>query len=72
MSGTGMKQAQQTMRGAKRRESAKLWGRNVTGSVGTVGGKWLLVVANAVGDETSEGVDGLHLGLRPKDATHLH
>mgnify|MGYP003573991676 CR=1 FL=1 len=30
-SGTGMKQARQIARGARRREGAKPWGRNVTG-----------------------------------------
>jgi hypothetical protein len=34
-SGTGMKQARQVVGGAKRREGAKPWGRNVTGGLGS-------------------------------------
>jgi hypothetical protein len=42
MSGTGMEQARKAVRGAKRREGAKPWGRNATGGMGPVGSKWLL------------------------------
>jgi hypothetical protein len=41
MDGTGMEQAREVVRGAKRREGEKPWGRNVTGGVGAVGVMWL-------------------------------
>jgi hypothetical protein len=37
-SGTGMKQARQALRGARRREGEKPWGRNVTGCGGKQSG----------------------------------
>jgi hypothetical protein len=43
-----MKQARQVAGGAKRREGAKPWGRNVTGGLGTAGGKWLLATGKTL------------------------
>jgi hypothetical protein len=59
MSGTGMKQARQVVRGARRRRVAKTQGRNVTREVEAHGGYvaprgW----ENAEGEKTSEGVGG--------------
>lgn len=51
-----MEQARQVVRGAKRREGAKPWGRNVTGGLGPAGGKWLCTARKTLkGKETSEG-----------------
>jgi len=47
-SGTGMEQARQVVGGARRREGAKPWGRNVTGGLGTAGGKWLLATGKTL------------------------
>jgi len=43
MSGSGMEQAREAMRGAKRREGEKPWGRNATAGMGPRGVMWLLV-----------------------------
>jgi len=42
MGGTGMEQAREAVRGAKRRGGEKPRGRNSTGKLGTAGVKWLL------------------------------
>lgn len=42
-SGTGMKQARQVTKGAKRRGGEKSRGCNVTGWLGSTGGRWLFV-----------------------------
>jgi hypothetical protein len=42
MDGTGMEQAREVVRGAKRRGGAKPRGRNLTNRLGSVGTRWLL------------------------------
>jgi hypothetical protein len=43
MGGTGMEQAREAVRGAKRRGGEKPRGRNLTGGLGSVGAKWLFM-----------------------------
>jgi hypothetical protein len=57
MSGTGMEQARRVARGARRREGEKPWGRNVTGVVGSAGGRWLLAIETLEGNKPRKGRD---------------
>jgi hypothetical protein len=59
-SGTGMKQARQVVRGARRRRVEKTQGRNITREV-EAHGEYVAPRGwqNAEGEETSEGVGGL-------------